>query len=341
MRTVTATRYVTPLREGGSLPAIVEADDFGTLRGQVPRRGPGREGAGGRAGDAASWRAPPGCASPSSCACEVDAALGRNEPDQEIRDLLRASVGLNLGLDYLPGSITFDPVAGPAPPAAEASDIVWFDAFISNVDRTARNPNLLCWHGRLWLIDHGAALYFHHAWDDELARSQSPFAAVKDHVLLPWATRCAGGRATADGATVARGVRARARGGPGRMARRRAALRVARRRTAPPTSAISSAGSRPRPLSWRRPNVPALLSFDYALLRVVPRVEREEFVNAGVVLFCMERDFLEARVELDRARVLALLPDGRSGADRGTPARGAAHRRRRQGRRADRAAVPA
>src|SRR5207249_387272 len=106
----------------------------------------------------------------------------------EIRDLLRASVGSNLGLDYLPGSITFDPVAGPAPAAAEASDIVWLDAFTSNVDRTARNPNLLCWHSRLWLIDHGAALYFHHAWDDEPARRRSPFAAIKDHVLLPWAS---------------------------------------------------------------------------------------------------------------------------------------------------------
>jgi hypothetical protein len=187
MRTVNATRYVTPLREGGSLPAIVEADDSGLY--VVKFRGAGHgtkalvaEVVTGELGRAAGLRVP------ELVRVQVPDSLGRNEPDEEIRDLLRASVGSNLGLDYLPGSITFDPVAGPAPPAAEASGIVWFDAFTSNVDRTARNPNLLCWHGRLWLIDHGAALYFHHAWDDELARSRSPFAAIRDHVLLPWAT---------------------------------------------------------------------------------------------------------------------------------------------------------
>jgi hypothetical protein len=191
MRTVTATRYVTPLREGGSLPAIVEADDSGLY--VVKFRGAGHgtkalvaEVVTGELARAAGLRVP------ELVRIEVAESLGRNEPDPEIRDLLRASVGSNLGLDYLPGSITFDPVAGPAPAAGEASDIVWFDAFTSNVDRTARNPNLLCWHGRLWLIDHGAALYFHHAWDDEVARSRSPFAAIKDHVLLPWANDLAG-----------------------------------------------------------------------------------------------------------------------------------------------------
>jgi hypothetical protein len=191
MRTVTATRYVTPLREGGSLPAIVEADDSGLY--VVKFRGAGHgtkalvaEVVTGELARAAGLRVP------ELVGVEVAESLGRTEPDPEIRDLLRASVGSNLGLDYLPGSITFDPVAGPAPAAGEASDIVWFDAFTSNVDRTARNPNLLCWHGRLWLIDHGAALYFHHAWDDEVARSRSPFAAIKDHVLLPWANDLAG-----------------------------------------------------------------------------------------------------------------------------------------------------
>jgi len=124
---------------------------------------------------------------PEIALVEVDGALGRNEPDGEIRDLLRGSVGVNLAIDYLPGSITFDPVTGPPPSAEEASAIVWFDAYATNVDRTARNPNLLCWHRRLWLIDHGASLYFHHAWDGESARGDAPFAAVKDHVLLPWA----------------------------------------------------------------------------------------------------------------------------------------------------------
>jgi hypothetical protein len=194
MRTVTATRYVTPLREGGSLPAIVEADDCGLY--VVKFRGAGHgakalvaECVTGELARAAGLRVP------ELVRVLVDDALGRNEPDQEIRDLLRASVGSNLGLDYLPGSLTFDPVAGPAPAASEASDIVWFDAFTSNVDRSARNPNLLCWHGKLWLIDHGAALYFHHAWDDEEARSRSPFAASKDHVLLPWASDLAGASA--------------------------------------------------------------------------------------------------------------------------------------------------
>jgi hypothetical protein len=205
MRTVTATRYVTPLREGGSLPAIVEADDSGLY--VVKFRGAGHgtkalvaEVVTGELARAAGLRVP------ELVRIEVAESLGRNEPDPEIRDLLRASVGSNLGLDYLPGSITFDPVAGPAPAAGEASDIVWFDAFTSNVDRTARNPNLLCWHGRLWLIDHGAALYFHHAWDDEVARSRSPFAA---------------------GAAWSGGVRARPRPGAQRVARRRGALRDA------------------------------------------------------------------------------------------------------------------
>ncbi len=123
---------------------------------------------------------------------DVDAALGRNEPDSEIRALLKGSVGLNLALDFLPGSVAFDPVAGPPPSADEASEVVWFDAFVTNVDRTARNPNILAWHRRLWLIDHGAALYFHHAWDGLEDRSLMPFPAVKDHVLLPWATALAG-----------------------------------------------------------------------------------------------------------------------------------------------------
>ena len=187
MRTVLATRYVTPLREGGSLPAIVEADDSGLY--VVKFRGAGHgakalvaELITGELARAAGLRVP------EIVKVQVDEGLGRNEPDPEIRDLLRASAGLNLGLDYLPGSITFDPVAGPAPEESEASAIVWFDAFTSNVDRTARNPNLLWWHRELWLIDHGASLYFHHSWDDEVVRSESPFTAIRDHVLLPWAS---------------------------------------------------------------------------------------------------------------------------------------------------------
>ena len=129
-----------------------------------------------------------GLAVPEIVLVKVDDALGRNEPDSEIRELVRGSAGVNLGLDFLPGSLTFDPVAGPAPAEAEASEIVWFDALVMNVDRTARNPNLLGWHRRLWLIDHGAALYFHHDWSDPEGSSRSPFAGVRDHVLLPWAS---------------------------------------------------------------------------------------------------------------------------------------------------------
>lgn len=169
------------------MPAIVEADDSGLY--VVKFRGAGHgplalvsEWIGGELARAAGLQVP------DVVGVEVDAMLGRNEPDAEIRDLLRASAGLNAGLDWLPGSFTFDPVVGPAPTAQEASAIVWFDAWISNVDRTARNPNLLWWHRRLWLIDHGAALYFHHAWPDEEARRYSPFTPIREHVLLPWAS---------------------------------------------------------------------------------------------------------------------------------------------------------
>src|SRR5438105_10184094 len=161
LRKVCATRYVTPLREGGSLPAIVEADDLGLY--VVKFRGAGQ----GRLALVAELIAGEigrvlGLSIPELVFIEVDAALGRNEPDEEIRDLLQASVGLNLALDYLPGSVMFDPAAGDMADAKIASTIVWFDAFVTNVDRTARNPNLLLWHKALYLIDHGAGLYFHH-----------------------------------------------------------------------------------------------------------------------------------------------------------------------------------
>ena len=120
---------------------------------------------------------------------EVDAALGRNEPDYEIRELLRASTGLNLALDFLPGSVMFDPAANDRPSEDLASAAVWFDAFVTNIDRTARNPNLLLWHKSLYFIDHGAALYFHHDWKDTAQMARSRFPAIRDHVLLPWAAR--------------------------------------------------------------------------------------------------------------------------------------------------------
>jgi hypothetical protein len=185
-RTVKATRYVTPLREGGSLPAIVEADDDGlyVLKFRGAGQGPKALIAELLAGELARALELP---VPEIVFVELGAELARTEPDPEIQDLIRASAGINLALDYLPGSITFDPAADTVEPAL-ASSVVWFDAFTTNVDRTARNTNMLTWHKRLWLIDHGAALYFHHNWENYLERSRMPFAQVKQHVLLPSAS---------------------------------------------------------------------------------------------------------------------------------------------------------
>jgi hypothetical protein len=186
IRTVQATRYVLPLREGGSLPAIVEADDLGLY--VVKFRGAGQgtlaliaELIAGEIGRALGLRVP------EIVFVEMDPALGRNEPDYEIRQLLKSSPGLNLALDYLPGSTMFDPAARDTAPAGEASVLVWFDAFVQNVDRTPRNANLLVWHRKLYPIDHGAALFFHHDWPTMTHKIESPFAQIQHHILLPWA----------------------------------------------------------------------------------------------------------------------------------------------------------
>lgn len=190
MRTVLATRYVTPLREGGSLPAIVEADDLGlyVLKFRGAGQGPlalVAEFVAGEIGRALGLRVP------ELVFMELQSELGRNEPDYEIRELVLGSAGLNLALDYLPGSVMFDPAArlpaGAVDPAI-ASAAVWFDAFVSNIDRTARNPNLLWWHRNLYFIDHGASLYFHHDWNGLERKALLPFPAIRDHVLLRWAT---------------------------------------------------------------------------------------------------------------------------------------------------------
>jgi hypothetical protein len=185
LRTVEATRYVTPLREGGSLPAVVEADDLGTYVLKFRGAGQGRKALVAEivAGEIARSL---GLLVPEIVLANLDPTLARAEPDPEIQDLIRASSGLNLALDYLPGSLGFDPLVEPPGPDL-ASRIVWFDALVTNVDRTPRNPNLLTWHNRLWLIDHGASLYFHHAWKGWEAASKRPFAAARDHVLLPFA----------------------------------------------------------------------------------------------------------------------------------------------------------
>ncbi|MEZ0471208.1 HipA family kinase [Luteimonas salinilitoris] len=185
MRTVRTTRYVTPLREGGSLPAVIEADDEGmyVLKFRGAGQGPRALVAELIAGELARAL---GLPVPEIVKITLDPELARTEGDPEIQALIRASAGLNLGLDYLPGAIAFDPVAD-RPDSDLASAIVWFDAYVSNVDRTARNPNLMIWHRRLMLIDHGAALYFHHDWDNAEKAAASPFRMIADHVLLPFA----------------------------------------------------------------------------------------------------------------------------------------------------------
>jgi hypothetical protein len=186
VRTVSATRYVTPLREGGSLPALVEADDDGLYVLKFRGAGQGAQAlvaelVAGEVGRAL------GLPVPEIVLVELDAGLGRAEPDPEIQDLIVASDGLNLGMDFLPGAVAFGPRAGAELDPELAAGVVWFDALVTNIDRTPRNPNLLMWHDRLWLIDHGAALYLHHGDGDAGARAGEAFAPIRDHVLLPWA----------------------------------------------------------------------------------------------------------------------------------------------------------
>lgn len=186
LREVAVTRYITPLREGGSLPALVEADDgfkyvlkfkgagHGTkaliaelLGGEIARR--------------------LGLRVPELVFTHLDASFGRTEADEEIQDLLQGSVGLNLGLHFLSGALTYDPVAKSID-STLASKIVWLDAFITNVDRTIRNTNMLWWHSELWLIDHGAAFYFHHAFTNWEKAAMNSFSLIKEHVLLSHAS---------------------------------------------------------------------------------------------------------------------------------------------------------
>ncbi|MBX3017073.1 MAG: hypothetical protein KF767_04220 [Bdellovibrionaceae bacterium] len=185
LRTIHVDRYITPLREGGSLPAIVEGDDQGLYVLKFRGAGQGTkvliaELIAGELARAAGFDIP------EIVFAELDPELARSEPDPEIQTLIRASGGLNLALDYLPGSVTFDPISQPVD-SLLASKIVWFDAFITNVDRTARNANMLVWHKKLRLIDHGAALYFHYSWGSGQPKSDSAFPLIKDHVLLSFA----------------------------------------------------------------------------------------------------------------------------------------------------------
>ena len=186
IRTVNVSRYVTPLREGGSLPAIAEADDGFFYVIKFRGAGQGKKALIAELIGAEIARAV-GLKVPEIVFAYLDEAFGRTEPDEEIQDLLRASVGLNLGLHYLSGSITFDPAVSTIDPKL-ASKIVWLDCLLTNVDRTCRNTNMLIWYKELWLIDFGASLYFHHSWNNWKEQADKPFFLVKDHVLLPFAS---------------------------------------------------------------------------------------------------------------------------------------------------------
>lgn len=190
---VTSTRYITPLREGGSLPALVEADDGELYVMKFRGAGQGTKALIAElvAGEIARLL---GLLVPEIVFMELNGRMGRSEPDTEIQDLLQQSEGLNLGLRYLPSAFAFNQLLRPLPDEMVASMVVWFDAYVTNVDRTPRNVNLLMWRNRMWLIDHGAALYFHHDWSHYMERSRSPFPLIHQHALL----ECAGALDEAD-----------------------------------------------------------------------------------------------------------------------------------------------
>ncbi len=301
LRRVDATRYVTPLREGGSLPALVEASDDGlyVLKFRGAGQGPKALVAEVVAGELARKL---GFAVPELTTVTLDPSLGRAEPDAEIQDLLLASAGLNLGVDFLPGALGFNPAAGPAPEPGLAAEIVWLDALITNVDRTARNTNMLVWHQRLWLIDHGASLYFHHASVPVTGGEQAAFDAIDQHVLLPFA----GSIAEADGRlaplvtgevldeVVASIPPEWLDGGDPGIYRDY----LTRRLEGPRRFVLAAEEARERSSPY-----------SYALHRVVPRVDRGERINVGVVLFSRPLAYLGARTALDEARLAALFPE--------------------------------
>jgi hypothetical protein len=191
LRTVLATKYVTPFREGGSLPGLVEADDDGlyVVKFRGAAQGPRALVAEVIAGELGRAL---GLPVPEFVLVDLDPSIAGVEPDPWVGELLERSPGINLGLDFLPGSMTFDPRADGAPDPDLAASIVWFDALVTNTDRSPRNPNILSWHRKLWLIDHGAALFIHHTWRDPDAHAQRPLATISEHLLLPFASSLAG-----------------------------------------------------------------------------------------------------------------------------------------------------
>lgn len=186
LRTVRATKYVTPFREGGSLPGLVEADDDGlyVVKFRGAAQGPKALVAEVIAGELARSL---GLPVPELVLVDIDPSLGGLDGDPWVGELLEKSAGRNLGLDFLPGSLTFNARADGPPPADVAADVVWFDALVTNTDRSPRNPNLLVWHRRLFLIDHGASLFIHHTWRDAADHARRPLATIGTHVLLPFA----------------------------------------------------------------------------------------------------------------------------------------------------------
>ncbi len=296
--TVGVTRYVTPLREGGSLPGIVEADDLGTYVCKF--RGAGQ---GVRVLVAevivAGLAERIGLRTPRLVALDLDPEIARYEADEEVQDLLNASPGLNLGADFLPGSFGFD---GHVPPgrgerSADPARVLWLDAFVANVDRSWRNPNLLLWHGNLWVIDHGAALYFHHGWAGGVG-DPSRFAEPgleRRRPRLPRARRRAARRRRRAPRLPGRSPSSPRcwprcpTSGSSRCPAPRTRTRCARRTStsSPPASAPPSGYRR-----WRHER-DSKLSYEYVVLRCVPRVDREEFLNVGVVLHCQMADFLD------------------------------------------------
>lgn len=331
---LTATAYLTALREGGSLPGLMEADDLGTYVVKFTGAGQGpralvAEIVVGRLGQELGVRVP------DLALIEVDPEIGRREPDEEVQDLVTTSAGLNLAMDFLPGSVGYD--RGFAVPVSEASTVLWLDAYVANVDRSRRNTNLLIWHKSLWAIDHGACLRFHHAWGDpgrfaesgydygdhvlgglgrprevhaELAPLVTPelltsiLAEVPDGWLAPDPTRpdplappdAASARERYVEFLTARWPRPIGGCGEHRRRWRRAAGRLAARRV--------PLGRREALVVTRRRE-----PFQYAVLRAVPRIDRGEFINVGVIVYCQALGYLRAAVAVDDVRLRALAAD--------------------------------
>ena len=344
MRTVVATRYVTPLREGGSLPGLVEADDDGLY--VVKFRGAGQ----GPRALVAEW-----------LAGEIGRAIGlrRPRPRRRSRSIpalatpsrtrrsttsCGASGGLNLGMDFLPGRAAVQPGRGDAGRVIDpafAADVVWLDALVTNPDRTAQNPNLLVWHGRPWLIDHGAALYIHHTWRDPDEHARRPFERIRDHVLLPFA----GSIADADERHAATARRRRSCATSSRpcptpgcptirltgdaAAQREAYVRYLGRRLEAAARVRRGGRACPRARVARSSTRSSVC---------VPRVERGECLNVGVILLCRPRRFLGARIELDERRLAGVRARPRPGDGPPPSRRDRADRRGRPDGRPDRPA---